>query len=104
MANSSGYIILTDPHQKKDGFYRVVKTTNSNTTLSQYMINRAKRDVECLGFYACNDLSKLENLVKPALKNKLVSGSTDWVFCPDEKSVEKLKNTIETLCDIANDN
>jgi len=104
MASSTGYIILTDPHQKKDGFYRVVKTVNSGTTLNQYTMNRAKKDVEVIGFYGCNDLNKLETLVKPALKNKLVSGSTDWVFCPDEKSVEKLKNTIETLCEIANDN
>lgn len=99
-----GYLILTDPHQKKDGLYRVIKTTNATTSITQMNIHRARRDTENIAFYPCHDLVKAESLIKTALKTKLVPGSVDWVFCPDEKSVDKLKNMIETLVDIGNEN
>jgi phage pi2 protein 07 len=101
--SGSGYLISTDPNQKRDGYYRVMKTNNAAQSLLQMNLVRAKKDIECVAFFTCTDLAKVEVLVKPAIKNKLVAGSTDWVYCPDEKSVEKLKVTIETLVDIGNE-
>ncbi len=106
MSNSvsgPGYAILTDPHQKKEGYFRVLKTNNIITSFNQMNLARAKRDVELIGFFPCSDLAKVEALVKPALKNKLINQNSDWVKCEDEKGIEKLKVTIETLVDIGNE-
>ena len=98
--SNNGYLIITDPHQKKDGYYRIVKTTNPSLNVTQMNVHRARKDAEPIMFFPCVDITKAEALIKTALKNKFINSTSDWIQCPDENSLEKIKTLLKTLTEI----
>ena len=98
----SGILIVTDPDQEKIGLYKICKTLNSSQTLMALNAARASKDFKIIKFYSCQDLKKSEEFIKQAIKNKLFTGSTEWVKL-DEAGLTKIISTIETLINIVND-
>jgi hypothetical protein len=105
-ANISGIFIITDPDQEKQGLYKVGKTTNIVTTISQLNLARANKDFRAVNFQKCSDLANLNKaaeLVKQALKKKFVNNSTEWIKVDDTQALAKIISQIQSLVDIAND-
>jgi hypothetical protein len=102
MAQGSGYFICTDPDQEKLGYYKISKTSNIAQTITKLNSARACKDFKLIKFYPINDLKKMEDFVKSALKNKYIANSTEWVKI-DQSGLNKLSNTLEALADIVND-
>jgi hypothetical protein len=101
--SGSGFYIATDPDQEKNHIYKITKTANITTTLTQLNAARASRDWKVVKFYPCSDIKKLEEFVKGALKKKYIANTTEWVKLEDEVSVTKIINTLEALANIVND-
>jgi|SRR5579872_1807077 len=99
---SSGIFIATDPDQEKNGLYKVGTTINITTTLLQLNMARAYKDFHTIKFIPVSDLKKSNEFLKPALKKKYVSNSTDWIKVEGEENLTKLILTIETLAAIVN--
>lgn len=104
MSNQSvqGYFIISDPHQKQQGYYKVSKTTNINTTLVSLNAARALKDIELIKFYSCNDIKQLEDFIVKALKTRFINNSKEWIKT-DEAGIAKVIVTIETLANIVNE-
>lgn len=102
MAASVGYYIATDPDQEKQGFYKVSKTANISTTMTQLNVSRALKDFKLVKFFQCADIKKAEEFIKSALKKKYITGSVEWIKVDDVAALNKIQSTIETLVDIVN--
>lgn len=102
--SGSGYAILTDPDQELQGFYRVIKSTDIQSTIKALNLCRATRDWKVIKFWACSDLKKLEGIIKTGevLKKRLYNGSTEWIKV-DKDGLAKLQKTLESLVFVANE-
>lgn len=97
-----GMVIITDPDQEKNGYYKVCRTANIQATLTSLNAARACKDIKVLKFFPCSDLKKLGDFVESALKNKFMPGSKEWVKVDSVAAIEKISNTVEALADITN--
>ena len=99
----SGLYIISDPDQKINGFYKVAVTSNTNNTITQYNVYRAKKDAELIFFLSCTDPNRALEIVKTSYKNKFIS-NTDWINIGIGADIDKFKSTVETLIKISESN
>ncbi len=98
----SGYFIASDPDQEKAGLYKVCKTANMTTTITQLNAARANKDFKIIKFFPVTDLKKAEDFIKSALKNKYIPNSVEWIKADTDAALVKVQNIVETLVDIVN--
>lgn len=100
--NGPGIFIATDPDQEKDGLYKVGKTANIASTISQLNAARANKDFKLVGFFSCIDLKKIDEFIKSAMKKKYIPNNTEWIKLDDNAALFKVVQTVETLVEIVN--
>ena len=78
--STTGFLITTDPDQKKNNLYKVFKTANSTQSMTILNSARAYKDVILVKFFPTPDLVKAESFIKTAIKSKYINSSSDWTF------------------------